>query len=292
MKQSVFLLLTLFIVSCTSTVEIEEASYKSKFVVDGWIESGGYANVQVTKSAPFLSDFDSASIRAVFVNYAKVTLTSSKGESEVLTLYKQNNLFPPFVYRSNNIKGEPGCRYDIKVEAMNNVLTSSTTIPDLPVFTGLKMDQKSDSSGILSIGMVAEGRKDDFLLFMMKSTLGGERNFHPAQITVAWVPETADTCYFDILRDHETNMYLLNPEKKFYGNWPVLQFSLKDTVSVKVGRIDREAYEVLFSIYSDMAMRKNPFSLNTTGVRTNIKGGIGRWTGISYPEIFVYKGKK
>lgn len=277
--------------SCSSNVEIDIQDYDQKIVVDGWIESGGYANILLTMSSPFLSSFDSASIRATFVNYGKITLTSSKGESEILTLFSQDNLFPPFVYRSTSIRGEVGCTYNLKVEVMGKIVTSSTTIPEIPDVTDLIMESTSDSSGILKTGVNPKGGKHEFLLFMVKSKKAKDRNFHPAQIPIFWVPETTNHIYVKIFRDYETNMYLLFPDKYPYSNWTKLEYALNDTIMVKTGMIDQVSYDVLNSVYSDMAIQKNPFSFSNSGVKTNIIGGIGRWTGIGLAPLQTYYGK-
>ena len=272
-------------------MEIEIQDYNQKIVVDGWIESGGYANVLLTMSAPFLSNFDSASIRSTFVNYGKVTLTSSKGESEILTLFRQDDLFPPFVYRSITIRGEVGCSYDLKVEVMGKTATSSTTIPEIPVVTGLIMDATTDSSGILKTGLKPKVGENEYLLFMVKSKKAKDRNYHPAQIPIFWVTDTTSHIYVKIFRDYETNMYLLFPEKYPYSNWAMLEYALNDTIMVKTGRIDQVSYDVLNSVYSDMAIQKNPFSFSSSGVKTNIIGGIGRWTGIGLAPLQTYNGR-
>ncbi len=81
-----WILANILFLSCTKEVEVVQPYYEPKIVVDGWIANNDYANVILTYSSPFLTDYDSVSIRNTFLNYAKVTLTNSKGNSEILTL--------------------------------------------------------------------------------------------------------------------------------------------------------------------------------------------------------------
>ena len=87
-------------------------------------------------------------------------------------------------------------------------------------------------------------------------------------------------------------MNLINPKNDPYYGWPEFQFSLQDSVIVKVGNIDQQSYDILFSVLTDQAVQENPFSFNSTGIKSNISGGIGRWTGIGVAPILVYDGKK
>ncbi|MDD4922367.1 MAG: hypothetical protein PHS30_07820, partial [Bacteroidales bacterium] len=109
-------ILFLSLVSCNTEIELEQAEYEQKIVVDGWIESNNFAGVFLTLSSPFLTHYDSASISQTFLKYAKVTLTCSNGTSEILTLFRDDQLFPPFIYRTVRMKGITGCTYQLTVE--------------------------------------------------------------------------------------------------------------------------------------------------------------------------------
>ena len=136
----------LLLFSCTKEIKIDQVDYQTKIVVDGWIENNGYAHVILTRSSPFLTEYDSASIRNTFLNYAKVTLSNGKGQSEVLTLSRQKDFFPPFIYKSTDIKGEIGETYELEVIYQNKIVSSVTTIPLLPDVKDVFSDNVSDTS--------------------------------------------------------------------------------------------------------------------------------------------------
>ncbi len=281
------ILLWLILLSCTNEIELEQPHYESKIVVDGFIESNGFANVYVTRSSPFLTSYDSASVRATFVNAATVTLTCSNGDSEILTLFRQNSFFPPFVYKTIRMKGISGESYSLKVLYNGNLVTATTTIPQPPTMTSFEMESKSDTSGLLKIGMEKVSGITCYAFVQYKS-IKADQNFHPAGVPVYKMEALTEQGSILVLRCDENNLYLLNPTKSTYSNWPKGLFSVKDTVLVKFGLVDVASYQVLKSLFADISVRNNPFSFNSAGIQSNIVGGIGRWTGIGVAPTQIY----
>lgn len=282
-----FLLLGLFLLSCTNEIELEQPVYESKIVVDGYIESNGFANVFLMHSSPFLTEYDSASVQATFMNAASVTLTCSNGDTEILTLFRQNAFFPPFVYKSIRMKGIVGESYSLKVLSNGKIVTATTTIPQPPMLTGFKMESKSDSSGLIKIGMAKDAEVTSYAFIQYKS-IKADQNFHPAGVPVYKLDGITYESSMYVHRCDENNLYLLNPTKQAYSNWPKGLFSVRDTVLVKFGLVDVVSYQVLKSLFADESVRNNPFAFNSAGIQTNIVGGIGRWTGIGVAPTRVY----
>lgn len=282
-----YILLGLFLLSCTNEIELKQPGYESKIVVDGSIESNGFANVYLMRSSPFLTEYDSASIRATFMNAATVTLTCSNGDSEILTLFRQNTFFPPFVYKTIRMKGISGESYSLKVRYNSTTVTATTTIPQPPTMTAFEMESRTDSSGLIRIGMEKKSGVISYAFIQYKS-IKADQNFHPAGVPVYKIDGLTEPGSFYVLRCDENNLYLVNPSKSAYSNWPKGMFSVKDTVLVKFGLVDVASYQVLKSLFADEAVRNNPFSFNSTGIQSNIIGGIGRWTGISVAPTRIY----
>lgn len=285
-KQLIPCLLLLIFASCNKDISIDQPMYTPKIVVDGWIESGEFAHVLLTLSSPFLMQYDSASIRATFLNYAKITVSNSKNESEILTLFKDVNYFPPFVYRSISLKGEIGESYNLKIETMGHILTASTTIPAAPSLNEISLIEKSDTAGIIQ-AIIQGNSTQSTHLFVQTKSLKADNNFHPASPSVFTLQPSTSNYITDIYRIRETNFYLKDPKKTFYFNWPNWQFAKIDTVLIKIGTVDEQSFKILQSIFYDKSNRENPFTFNGAGISTNINGGIGRWTGIGIAPIRV-----
>jgi len=276
--------------SCRTEVELKQGEYEQKMVVDGWIESGEFANVFLTLSSPFLTNYDSASISKTFLKYAKITLTCSNGESEILTLFRRDSYFPPFVYKSIRIKGIAGSTYHLKVEYKGQTITASTSIPEPPNLQDLRMIADSDSSGNLELSVLPSLSEKTRLFIQVKSKMA-DKNFHPSKIPLFQIPIGESIQIIHMERCAETNLYLTNNNSTVYKGWNRYAYSLNDTVLVKVGSVDMESYLVLKSIFADESVRSNPFAFNSAGIQTNIEGGIGRWTGIGLSPVQIYMKK-
>lgn len=281
------ILLVLFLLSCTNEVELDQPHYESKIVVDGYIESNGFANVFLTRSSPFLTEYDSASVRATFLNSATVTLTCSNGDSEILTLFRQNTFFPPFVYRTTRMKGISGESYSLNVLYNGKTITSTTTIPEPPTMTAFEMESKTDSSGLIRIGMEKVSGVTCYAFVQYKS-IKADQNFHPAGVPVYKMDGLNEVGSLYVIRCDENNLFLVNPTKSDYSGWPKGLFSIKDTILVKFGLVDVASYQVLKSLFADESVRNNPFAFNSAGIQSNIVGGIGRWTGIGIAPTRIY----
>lgn len=277
----------LCLLACTHDVELEQPDYQRQIVVDGWMETGGFANVYLTRSSPFLTQYDSASIRKSFLNYAKITLFNAVGDSEILTLFRCDDFFPPFVYRSVKMKGEEGGVYRLKVELEGKTVTATTSIPPSPVIRSAYMDANSDSTAYLRVRLSSVVEENQWVFACVKSRKA-DQFYHPAKIPLFSIkPSMEET--ITLYRSRETNLFNPNALEKsgFYSGWPNNSYALEDTVGVQIGSIDETSYAVLKSLYMDQSAAESPFVFNGAGVKTNIVGGIGRWTGIGAASVYI-----
>ncbi|MBS2097854.1 DUF4249 domain-containing protein [Carboxylicivirga linearis] len=281
-------ILLLLSVACTKDVDLEQVDYERKIVVDGWIENGQKAQVFLTMSSPFLTEYDSASIRSTFLNYAKVTMLSSDGESEILTLKIRDEFFPPFVYESIKMKGKVGATYQLEVVYQDEVLTASTTIPELPRVDSVKFSQVSDTSIIIN-GFIDDDPAVSNYYYTQIKTLHYSTRFHPSGN-----PLMNDQLFnghkhsYQVKRSNQPdplNIYGVDAERPIIRD----EFAIDDTVFVKISHIDWESFEVLNGIFIDNLSQGSPFSFVDQKTPTNINGGIGRWTGLASRNYVVYK---
>ena len=124
------LLLTI-IIGTLFTACIKEAAQKEfdpKFVVEGIIEEGAVPVVKVMHNIPTNFVIDDKQLEALIVRWATVKV-SGGGEEEVLTLTRNDNVFPYLFYVGNSLKGKAGQKYKLEVKYNNDVLLSETEIP-------------------------------------------------------------------------------------------------------------------------------------------------------------------
>ncbi len=283
-----FILIDL-VTACAYPIELEQEPYDAKVVVDGYIESGGYANIFLTWSSPFLTAYDSVSIQNSFITTASITLSSSTGETEPLTLFRNNRFFPPFVYKSTTMTGKTGETYTITIRYKGKIITATTSIPEPPRVGILSMRTQSDSAGQLNLNVFPWTSEESYLFVQVKSFYANE-NYHTTLSPVFKLKSNPEEGMHTvpIHRVAESNLHELDTTRTFYSYWPRYLYSLNDIIAVKYGTIDFESYQTMKSIFADQVLQTNPFAINTIGIRSNINGGTGRWMGIGLAPILVY----
>ncbi len=116
MKRIIFsFIIIISLIRCAPESDFEAIPYTKKLVVDGFIETNGFARVQLSYSAAYFQEIDSANIRDLLVTTAKVSVSDGSQE-EVLTLRRDDKLFPPYYYEGTSIKGKAGGSYKLKIE--------------------------------------------------------------------------------------------------------------------------------------------------------------------------------
>ncbi|TLX70523.1 DUF4249 family protein [Labilibacter sediminis] len=285
-RYSIFIFIIVCLSGCMNDIFVEQPDYESKVVVDGWIENGDYAHVILTKSSPFLTHYDSASIRNTFLNYAKVTVTNNKGESEILTLVRKEEFFPPFIYKSVMMRGELGGVYDLKIEVEGKLIESTTSIPELPELLNVTPLAVSDTTMDIEV-LLSDDIAEDRYYYSEIKVKGIDTNFHPSSYPLH------SNKSFSSVREKIKVLRSNQPDPLgIYGiddnrNIPRYEFLLSDTVYLKFARIDKASFNVLNDLYIDQLNSQNPFSFVHKKTNTNITGGIGRWTGLGTKNYIV-----
>jgi hypothetical protein len=257
---------------CERELSIELPQPESKIVVEGWIENGGYPNVILTRSAPYFSSIDSASLRDYVVTKAKVTVVSGD-QSEVLTLKPNDAYFPPYVYFGSELKGEVQETYHLKVEfedSENNVY-ASTSIPELtePDSVWFELEPGSDSLGRIWIKLSDNPDENNYYRLLTRRKVKDKRyvaSFKSAFSDKLFNGETIvqgfDRGLSDLLDFNQDNL-----------------FRLGDTINVKFCSLDKEHYEFWNTYQNEILLSANPFSASNARVRSNIRNGLGIWGG-------------
>jgi hypothetical protein len=272
---------------CTNEIEIDPIPYESSVTVDGWIETGQPAYVFLTQSSPFLTNYDSLSIRNTFLNYAKVTLSNHKGEEEILTLTRRDEFFPPFVYKSLDIKGEEGGLYDLRIEVEGKVITSQTTIPSMPDVKGIFPVLQSDTTYMPEVLFQDDVSVENYYYIEIKIQ-DEDTKFHsssfPLYSDMGFNGESVKIKVNRSVQPDPLNIYNINSKR----NLPEYEFGIEDKIFMKFSCVDKNSYSVLNDIYVDQLNYSNPFSFVNKKTATNINGGIGRWTGMASKSYYVY----
>lgn len=290
MKHSI-LTLFLFIIGCTSEISLNQERYESKIVVDGWIEPNEPATVYLTLSSPFLTQYDSLSIVKTFLNHAKVTINSSDGEEEVLTLFRKKEKFPPYVYRSTELTGVANKSYRLKVEYKGIVITATTKIPEPPRIKQITFNQHSKCDGTLFVKYIPAS---DSAIYHYFQTGNKKYNFKliPSFYPIQRNSENHNNIIeYELFAGRRSNINYTDPDTIVNDSVGARYFYIRDTVLVAVSSIDIQSFNVLNSITSTLSNYDNPFAVSSPAI-TNIDGGLGRWTGLGTTKVFFYVNSK
>lgn len=281
-----FVIALVFIIGgCTSEISLNQEAYTPKIVVDGWIEPNEPAMIYLTLSSPFLTQYDSASIVKIFLNHAKLTVSSSNGKEEILTLFKEKKFFPPFVYKSTELMGEIGVTYQLKIEYGGKILTASTTIPQPPKIQSISFIKHSEYKGTLLVKYIPYNNILSYFLFQTaqkRYKFQISPTFYPLQSYSGSAGEIVEN---ELLKGRTNNIHDIGKRTTEVDDTIGARYYwIKDTVSVSVSSLDIQSFEVLNSIFFTLSNYDNPFTVSNPAL-TNINGGIGRWTGLGTSKV-------
>jgi hypothetical protein len=275
------LLFALLLSSCNEGLNFDLPDPDDEIVIDGWIENGQFAKVLLTKNSPYFGSIDSASIRALVLSRAKVSITDGK-DTEVLILRRNDTYFPPYIFEGNKIIGDTGKVYTVIAEYGGKTAWASTTIPPQvkvdTVYFILK--DQSDSSGTVYLEFTDPPGTKNYYRILTKRI--GKDNRYGSLMIMAIDDNFFSGQRFKLSINMGPKSYLTNGSNE--------NFKLGDSVSIKFCTIDKEHYEFWNSFQDEVLNTGNPFASSIIGVKSNVKGtGLGIWGGygVSYYTLKI-----
>lgn len=244
--------------------------YVPKFAVEGWIEQDGYPHVILTHNIPFFTTLDSAQINEIVIRWAKVTVSDGV-TSEILTARRDDNYFPPYIYRGYELKGQPGKTYTLTIEYAGHTLTSTTTIPPRVPLDSIWFVQREDNPDRVQLYVRF---KDDV----------NEKNYYKL-----YTKTVNNKIYIPTLVSNEDDKYFNGKTLTLQVNTgPVNNLSLKndfyfkkgETIRVKFSSIHKDGYDFWSSFQDEVMNSSNPLIGSTGLIKSNITGSaVGIWCG-------------
>lgn len=273
-----FLLFSIFLIGCAKD-EITIPAYKTKIVVDGWIEEGEVARVILTYSSPYFSEIDSFSIFDFVDARAKIIVSDGESE-EVLTLTKENTYFPPFVYTGQKIKGTAGKTYTVKIEQHPYFLTAESKIPESPDIDKAWFEYRTedDTLGTPYLRINDDPDKQNYYRVLTKR-YGIDKRFIPCL-----VPNFSDAIFTDNLIEYQvfksSEFEIIKDEE--------IHFKKGDSILIKLLSMDKPLFEYWNTFYNEQFNSGNPFADSKIRLEGNIVGGgIGIWAAYSKKTVGI-----
>lgn len=261
--------LLLLLLGCKKEV-ITTGEYKPRFVVEGWIEQDNYPHVILSHNIPFFTTLDSAQLSELVIRWAKVSV--SDGETtEILTGKRDNNYFPPYVYRGYTLTGQPGKTYTLTIEYAGNTLTSTTTIPNRVPLDSIWFVQREDNKDNVQLHVRIKDNVAEKNFYKLYTKTDSNKNYIPTLLS------NQDDKYFNgkelTLQVNTGPANNLTVKNNFY-------FKKGETVSVKFSSIPKTSFEFWSSFQDEVMNSSNPLIGSTGVIKSNINGpGLGIWSG-------------
>lgn len=283
MHRLVLLILpAILLLACVPEPELDQATYEPKLVIDGSIESGGFPRVVLSNSASYFMNIDSANIRDLIVSTAKVTVSDGTTD-EILTLKRDDDFFPPYVYQGTSLKGEAGKTYTLTVEVKGKHYTASTTIPPPAKFDKLwfELAPGKDSLGYV-YGQLTDNAEEANYYRVFTQRLNQDSRFIPVYLSAV------GDQYFN---GKQFTFTILRGPKNFTNVIDDLYFKRGDSVRVKLCSMDRAHFDFWRTVERELYVVGNPFSSSGNEIISNIDGdnALGVWGGygVSYYAINI-----
>ena len=272
MKRSILILLGLLLAfSCAQ----EEAPVKTYLVLEGWIDSGGHPMILLSETLPAGNRL----IRRdeVIGNIAKWARVSiSDGDEEVLlTGTLDTRYFPPYVYTTNRITGEPGKTYHVDVQYKDYHATAHTTIPEPVELDTIYCVPFVDTLYRVACGFTDPPEKGNYYKFFTM-TEGEDERYQPSVLAMA----------SDEVFDGYTEIYLWSTQrlmKKLYH--PDMCYG--DVVHVKFCTMDEGTFRFWENYEVTLATNANAMYYFEADMGANVEGALGYFAGYGVNEYTI-----
>ena len=239
------------------------------FIVEGWIEDGGFPVVILSRSLPLSTDYqDIDSLSDYIVRWAKVTISDGT-DSVVLTGKYDKGYFPPYIYTTSRIRGKAGKTYYLTAEYRDLRATAQTTVPDIPDNCSFRVERCAGSDTLFQI---RAHFKDNPV----------EKNYYQFFTRVGTSTKQYQASYLGSIDDGvlkgETDMTVYRGHQLSDKDYTPY-FLADDTVSVKFAQVDETSFRIWDSYTKIQSLSSNMFFSTSSDIESNITGGYGYWCG-------------
>jgi len=278
---------------CEKNITLNIPEAEQQLVVEGYIYENSFPYVFLTKSSPFFSELDSATLQKYVVRGAKVIISDGLTTD---TMAEFDSMFV-HLYYSLNMTGVVGRSYSLRIESEGKVVTASTYLPPAIALdsTWWKPDGNKDSLGFAWAHLTDPDTLGNYYRWFAKRishyTYGDHTGEQKDSIFIAPLGSTFEDRFingksFDFAYNRGQ---LANSEKADDGDSDERGYFKKgDTIVVKWCTYDQANYRFWRDAEQQIQSNGNPFS-NPSPIFGNIDGGLGIFGGygVSYDTIIA-----
>lgn len=242
-----------------------------QIVVEGWIEAGREPVVIVSTTVPVSSKWQEYEpvLESCVVRWATVSVFD--GEKEVFLTGKPDAAYmPPYIYTTSRITGEVGRTYRLRVVYSGRTVEAETVIPAPAELEYAQPSMISDKAYEIKAGIQDDPQAKNYYKFFTK-VKGLDTAYESSFLGLV---DDAD------LADGVNEVKVLGKFTSSFGSSDNnTYFSPGDTVFVRFCTLTETGYQYWRDFEDVAALSLNPFFPVTKKIRSNIKGGLGYWTG-------------
>ena len=175
---------TAFLSGCDHGLDVEGGG---ELVVEGWIDSGQYPVVKLTRTVSVGSEYQSTdNLEDCVEQWARVTV-SDGGREVTLIGHRDDSHFPPYVYTTSDMLGVPGRTYTLTVDCLDGThAEAQTTIPQPAAIDSFAIERVSVADTLRQVYAYVrdDGTKDGgYKLFTY--VYGEEKGFMSAYLGIS-----------------------------------------------------------------------------------------------------------
>lgn len=247
-------------------------------VVEGYISNDGWPYVILTTS--LRPSTQEQNIGSHLVRWGKVTIYDGK-DSVVLVGGVDPKVYPPFSYRTYNMRGNVGGTYTLHAEYAGMHAWAKGTILSPPVISGYEVSKDEDSDSLCCVSVSverpanSEGQKINCVAFVkeLDGTNRNEADYLPCFMGIGCIEPEENCLDMSIYKPRAKMLPTFGEDEKYVPN-----YKLGDTLQVMVSRVDDTVYDFWWKYQNQIAFGHSLFVSTSQSLVGNIVGGYGCFT--------------
>lgn len=274
----------LFFASCEKDITVDLPQPKTQYVVEGYVETGKFPYVLLSKTTPYFAAFDSAALFSYVVKNATVII--SDGTVTDTLLEPDTSL--GYLYISTKLVGEVGKSYSLKIITPDNTIITAETRIEEPLeldSTWFKIQEGKDSLGFIWARMSDPDTLGNSYRWFAQRHTKDQQFIAPIGSVFDDKFINGKTFDFAYNRGKVPNSQAEDDKNEEEGF-----FKDGDTVDIKFCTITEASFKFWRLAESQSSSNGSPFS-SPAVLPTNIEGGVGIFEGYS-PLIYTVIAKK
>ncbi len=281
--------------SCEEVIEISLPNPEPKLVIEGEINSGLPAIVNLSYNMGYFDVIDTTTLSNMFITDDSAIVVVSDGSANDTLIVMPITKFPYIAYVGTTLLGEKGKSYTLTVSYKGKNYFANTTIPrKSPAFKKIwfKPDRDNDSIGVITYSF--DDDKSTYNYYSSTSLVIGKQwwYYRPAMSYGVYDDKffDGDSIVVTMLRGYDGNQFNAPELDSQEAIDSIRYYKRGDNISLRLSTMDQDFYLWWNSLIRAGFTGSNPYS-NPSTVLTNIEGdpALGVWGGYanSYANIHI-----